>query len=116
MDLLKFSMEHVQTPLGARSPESTMVSFHLEREDAWTSKYLSSSWKQGLLEAIDMDGSTKVTIPELNSFSSLRPEGWRYSNLLSFLHGLTVFSLPRWLAYWTIGKLLCEGSPYRKVC
>lgn len=57
-------------------------------EDRWTLEYISLLRLQPLLEAFDDDASTFVTVSEANAFTQTRPSGW---------------SLPRWLAYWTIG-------------
>ncbi|GJE91176.1 hypothetical protein PsYK624_073250 [Phanerochaete sordida] len=99
-NLLTRSLEHIHTPPGSQRSESPLASFYVEPEDPWASKYLSERWKQGLVEAIDLDGSAHVTIAELNSFSLSRPGGW---------------SLPRWVAYWTVGSPLALIWYYKRI-
>lgn len=79
-ELLKFCNERAVTP--ATAGTSTIVSWTttsvpVERQDSWSANYLSPTRMQGLLEALDMDGSSTVTIAELNSFSAMRPAHWR---------------------------------------
>ena len=79
-ELLKFSSERSTSPASAVTPGSiswTTLSFTAERHDSWVANYLSSTRMQGLLEALDVDNSSIVTIPELNSFAAMRPPGWR---------------------------------------
>ncbi|KAI0355808.1 hypothetical protein OH77DRAFT_1539828 [Trametes cingulata] len=57
-------------------------------EDAWALQYITVSRVQPLIEAIDSDVSSFVTVSEVNAFTSARPAGW---------------SLPRWIAYWMYG-------------
>ncbi|KAI0369608.1 hypothetical protein BV20DRAFT_945606 [Pilatotrama ljubarskyi] len=57
-------------------------------EDAWALGYITVSRVQPLIEAIDDDVSSFVTVSEVNAFTSARPAGW---------------SLPRWVAYWMYG-------------
>lgn len=69
--------------------------------------YLSPKyWKQGLLQAIDVDGSGYVTIAEINGFSALRPrgpEGWR-SVANRLVHLLLTHYLKVYRAGWHIGQ------------
>lgn len=46
-------------------------------DDAWCLAYITIRRIQPLLEALDEDGSTFVTVNELNRFSAARPDGWR---------------------------------------
>ncbi|EKM48544.1 uncharacterized protein PHACADRAFT_132334, partial [Phanerochaete carnosa HHB-10118-sp] len=57
-------------------------------EDRWTLDYITILRIQPLLEAFDDDASSFVTVSEVNAFTHARPRGW---------------SLPHWMAYWTIG-------------
>lgn len=52
------------------------------QEDLWALDYITIQRVQPLIEALDWDGSSFVTVNELNAFSSARPEGWRYGILL----------------------------------
>lgn len=111
--LLQFSTERTRTPSSAKSPGPQLgwssLLLQAEREDAWAVNYLNVNWPgmQSLLEAIDADGSSYVTIPELNIFSAHRPAEWRFVFRLLTPHLYLYFrSLPRWLAYWTVGEQL----------
>ncbi|GJE85201.1 hypothetical protein PsYK624_012790 [Phanerochaete sordida] len=57
-------------------------------EDRWTLDYITILRIQPLLEAFDDDASSFVTVSEVNAFTQARPRDW---------------SLPHWMAYWTIG-------------
>jgi len=46
-------------------------------DDSWALQYINVRQVQPLIEAIDDDGSSFVTINELNDFTSCRPDGWR---------------------------------------
>lgn len=46
-------------------------------EDSWALEYINVRLIQPLIEAIDADGSSFVTVSELNDFTSCRPKGWR---------------------------------------
>jgi len=46
-------------------------------DDSWALQYINVRQIQPLIEAIDDDGSSFVTVNELNEFTSCRPEGWR---------------------------------------
>ncbi|KAL0568234.1 hypothetical protein V5O48_013761 [Marasmius crinis-equi] len=70
-------------------------------EDRWALKYISIDRVQPLIEALDEDGSSYITISEVNTFTSSRPEGW---------------SLPKWIAYWTVGFEMTTQWYYRRIC
>ncbi|KAJ7499168.1 hypothetical protein FB451DRAFT_28305 [Mycena latifolia] len=69
-------------------------------EDLWALDYITIQHIQPLIEAIDEDGSSFVTVHELNNFTTSRPEGW---------------SLPRWLAYFMAGFELTVQWYYRRI-
>jgi len=46
-------------------------------KDSWALQYINIRLIQPLIEAIDDDGSSFVTVDELNEFTSRRPERWR---------------------------------------
>ena len=46
-------------------------------EDMWALEYISVNRIQPLMEALDDDGSSFVTVNEVNEFTSRRPVGWR---------------------------------------
>jgi hypothetical protein len=47
-------------------------------EDSWALEYINIRQIQPLIEAIDDDGSSFVTVNEVNDFTSHRPTGWRW--------------------------------------
>ena len=55
----------------------------IRQSDAWTLKHLHAHEMQSLVEAIDDDGSSFVTITEINKFTSRRPVEWRWVPLIS---------------------------------
>ncbi|KAJ6562519.1 hypothetical protein B0H19DRAFT_99038 [Mycena capillaripes] len=72
----------------------------MPEEDLWTLDYITIRGIQPLIEEIDEDGSSFVTLRELNTFTTSRPEGW---------------SLPRWIAYWTVGFEMTVQWYYRRI-
>ena len=46
-------------------------------EDMWALEYISVNRIQPLMEALDDDGSSFVTVNEVNEFTRRRPVGWR---------------------------------------
>jgi len=46
-------------------------------EDTWALEYITVNRIQSLMEALDDDGSSFVTVDEVNEFTSSRPKGWR---------------------------------------
>lgn len=46
-------------------------------DDSWALQYITVSRVQPLVEAIDSDVSSFVTVSEVNTFTSARPAGWR---------------------------------------
>ena len=46
-------------------------------EDSWALEHINISLVHPLIEAIDNDGSSFVTVNELNDFTSARPGKWR---------------------------------------
>lgn len=51
----------------------------IDEKDRWTLKYITPQRTQSLTEAIDVDLSTFVSVPEINAFTdpTMRPKGWR---------------------------------------
>ena len=43
--------------------------------DAWAIKYIDVMWVRPILEAFDDDASGFITIAEVNTFASSRPDG-----------------------------------------
>jgi len=46
-------------------------------KDSWALEYINVRLIQPLMEAIDDDASSFVTVSELNDFTSCRPKEWR---------------------------------------
>ena len=46
-------------------------------EDMWVLNHITVYRVQSLMEALDDDGSSFVTVDKVNAFTSRRPEGWR---------------------------------------
>lgn len=69
-------------------------------DDGWTLKYISMLRVHPLLERLDQDFSGWVTVKEVNSFTEARPVDW---------------SVPCWMAYWTIGQALVTAYYYSKI-
>lgn len=49
----------------------------IAEEDLWTLEYITVQRVQPLIEAMDDDASSFVTINEINVFSRARPKDWR---------------------------------------
>jgi len=45
--------------------------------DAWAIKFLDIMWIRPILEAFDDDASGFITVTEVNTFTSSRPDDWR---------------------------------------
>ncbi|KAJ7181386.1 hypothetical protein C8R43DRAFT_1170245 [Mycena crocata] len=69
-------------------------------EDMWALDHIIIQRIQPLIEALDDDGSSFVTVQELNEFTTSRPADW---------------SLPRWIAYWTTGFEMSVQWYYRRI-
>ena len=46
-------------------------------EDVWALRYLNSTSLRELIEALDTDASSLITVKEMNEFTRARPDGWR---------------------------------------
>ncbi|KAF9050511.1 hypothetical protein BJ165DRAFT_1525732 [Panaeolus papilionaceus] len=78
------------TPLKSPRPRpNRSQSILLKRQDdKWALAYINAAYVQPILEAVDDDGTGFVSVKEVNTFVSEKPEGW---------------SLPHWIAYWAVG-------------
>jgi hypothetical protein len=54
----------------------------LFKDDQWALKYIDVSRVQPILKAIDDDGTGFISIKEVNTFASSKPDGWRVSRIL----------------------------------
>ena len=63
----------------ANHEESTTASMLPEtpEEDMWALEYVTANRIQSLMEALDDDGSSFVTVDEVNQFTGSRPQEWR---------------------------------------
>jgi hypothetical protein len=46
-------------------------------EDKWTMQFITVGRLQPIMEALDDDGSSLVTVAEVNAFTAARPFDWR---------------------------------------
>ncbi|KAH9933228.1 uncharacterized protein BXZ73DRAFT_77381 [Epithele typhae] len=69
-------------------------------DDTWALESISVLRVQPIIEAMDEDVSSFITIQELNDFTSARPEDW---------------SLPRWIAYWASGFEMTAQWYFRRI-
>lgn len=65
-----------------RSEEAKQVAPDVLK-DQWALEYMTVVRVQPLIEALDDDVSSFVTIAEVNKFTSSRPEDWRYAHTQS---------------------------------
>jgi hypothetical protein len=61
----------------ANATDTDMSVTDTAAEDSWALEYINVRQIQPLIEAIDDDGSSFVTVNEVNDFTSRRPKGWR---------------------------------------
>lgn len=48
-----------------------------QQDDKWALAYINAAYVQPILEAVDDDGTGFVSVKEVNTFVSERPDGWR---------------------------------------
>ncbi|KAJ3554138.1 hypothetical protein NM688_g3261 [Phlebia brevispora] len=75
------------------------INRHL-RNDEWAFEYIGIQYLQQLKEAFDEDCSGYITVREVNRLTQLLPTHLSWS-------------LPHWIAYWTIGWQI-SGTRYRE--
>ncbi|RPD68326.1 hypothetical protein L226DRAFT_527321 [Lentinus tigrinus ALCF2SS1-7] len=73
---------------------------HASPEDEWALQFITVLRIQPLIEALDDDVSSFVTIAEANAFTAARPQKW---------------SLPHWIAYWTYGFEMTVQWYFRRI-
>ncbi|KAF5347531.1 hypothetical protein D9758_014525 [Tetrapyrgos nigripes] len=78
----------------ARSAESSSM------EDKWTMQFITVGRLQPIMEALDDDASSLVTVAEVNAFTAARPFNW---------------SLPRWIAFWAYGFEMAVQWYFRRI-
>ncbi|RPD69596.1 hypothetical protein L226DRAFT_575426 [Lentinus tigrinus ALCF2SS1-7] len=72
----------------------------LDPEDEWALQFITVLRMQPVIEALDDDASSFVTIAEANAFTAARPQKW---------------SLPHWIAYWTYGFEMTVQWYFRRI-
>ncbi|KAI0699900.1 hypothetical protein C8T65DRAFT_296564 [Cerioporus squamosus] len=73
---------------------------HTAPEDEWALQFITVLRVQPLIEALDDDVSSFVTVAEANAFTAARPQNW---------------SLPHWIAYWTYGFEMTVQWYFRRI-
>ncbi|RPD68335.1 hypothetical protein L226DRAFT_346944 [Lentinus tigrinus ALCF2SS1-7] len=73
---------------------------HASPGDEWALQFITVLRIQPLIEALDDDVSSFVTIAEANAFTAARPQKW---------------SLPHWIAYWTYGFEMTVQWYFRRI-
>ena len=68
---------NTNTPAETVNNTDTTLPPDTPTKDSWALEYINVRLIQPLMEAIDDDASSFVTVSELNNFTSSRPEGWR---------------------------------------
>ncbi|KAI1785577.1 hypothetical protein LXA43DRAFT_899476 [Ganoderma leucocontextum] len=69
-------------------------------QDEWTLEYVNITRVQPIIEAFDDDASGFISVAEVNTFTTARPETW------SLLH---------WLAYWAVGHQMSMSDYAKKI-
>ncbi|PPR01646.1 hypothetical protein CVT24_001622 [Panaeolus cyanescens] len=84
------SPSHEKSPLmtSRPTPKRTQSIMMKRQDDKWALAYITAAYVQPILEAVDDDGTGFVSVKEVNTFVSEKPDGW---------------SLPHWIAYWAVG-------------
>lgn len=85
----------------------------LPLEDWWTLEYISIRRMQPLLEAIDDDASSFITVSEMNAFTSARPPTWRFAYYFSLssqrnIDDDLIASLIGWHTGQSVGSFIPE--------
>ena len=57
--------------------EISAIARRIEPKDLWALQYITLFRVQPLIEALDDDGSSFVTIAEVNAFTTAQPGHWR---------------------------------------
>jgi hypothetical protein len=68
----------INNPLeGTSGSIASVASPNTTNNDAWALRFITVQRVQPLIEAIDDDVSSFVTVSEINAFTSAAPQGWR---------------------------------------
>jgi hypothetical protein len=59
----------------------SVASSNVADDDVWALRFITVQRVQPLIEALDDDVSSFVTVSEINAFTSAAPEGWRYDKI-----------------------------------
>jgi len=71
-------MSDSQSPSLALSMPTPML------DDEWALSYINPTFVQPILEAIDDDGTGFISVKEVNTFVTSRPNGWRLVPMHSY--------------------------------
>lgn len=77
----------IPTPTSAVDPAWALM--FKPKDDRWSLAYINITHLQAILEAVDDDGTGFISIKEVNTFATSRPEGWTYV-LFIYVHSLSV--------------------------
>ncbi|KAJ7115485.1 hypothetical protein C8R44DRAFT_984151 [Mycena epipterygia] len=84
----KRKSQHLKEDKAADGQPQEQPKTTINAADEWALDYINVVRLQQISEAFDDDASGFITVGEVNEFTTTRPPGW---------------SLPRWIAYWSIG-------------
>ena len=74
-DYFREKLEQVKRVKNGTTP--TVPSRQLSSQDEWTLEYINVTRVQPIIEAFDDDASGFITVTEVNTFTTARPENWR---------------------------------------
>jgi hypothetical protein len=89
-----------------------------QAQDAWALKHITTARLQPLIEVLDEDLSSFVTISEVNAFTASKPKEWRCAdpNLYPLCVAvLYMHSLSLWIAYCSYGESNEHAHSVRKI-
>ncbi|RDX50314.1 hypothetical protein OH76DRAFT_469327 [Lentinus brumalis] len=93
--------KHLVMALRDHFAEGSHAAAHTaNRADDWALQFITVLRIQPLIEALDDDLSSFVTVAEANAFTDVRPQKW---------------SLPHWIAYWTFGFEMTVQWYFRRI-
>ncbi|KAJ7115464.1 hypothetical protein C8R44DRAFT_880758 [Mycena epipterygia] len=96
----KRKIQHLKEDKAADEQPQEQPTTAINTADEWALEYINVVRLQPISEAFDDDASGFVTVAEVNEFTTMRPKGW---------------SLPHWIAYWSIGHHQTMASYVYKI-
>ncbi|KAI1785580.1 hypothetical protein LXA43DRAFT_1037408 [Ganoderma leucocontextum] len=97
-DYFREKLEQIRRVKSGTTP--IVPSRQLNDQEEWTLEYINVTRVQPIIEAFDDDASGFITVAEVNTFTTARPENW------SLLH---------WLAYWAVGHQMSMSDYAGKI-